>query len=62
MVKYACLSLKKWDINSQVISLLFSDSNVNKVPETKMEKYQRLDHIEIWMFQSRDLRPLKIRL
>ena len=32
------------------------------VPETKMEKYQRLDHIEIWMFQSRDLRPLKIRL
>ena len=33
--------------NSQVISLLFIDSNVNKVLEPKMEKYQRLDYIEI---------------
>ena len=48
--------------NSQVISLLFIDSKVNKVLEPKMEKYQRLDYIEIWMFQSQDLRPLTIRL
>ena len=48
--------------NSQVILLLFIDSNVNKLLETKMERYQRLDYIEIWMFQSQDLRPLTIRL
>lgn len=33
--------------NSQVILLLFIDGNVNKLLETKMERYQRLDYIEI---------------
>ena len=33
--------------NSQVILLLFIDSNVSKLLETKMERYQRLDYIEI---------------
>ena len=48
--------------NGQVILLLFIDSNVNRLFEPKMEKYQRLDHTEIWMFQSQDLRPSTIRL
>ena len=47
--------------NGQVILLLFIDSNVNKLFEPKMEKYQRLDHTEIWVFQSQDLRPSTIR-